>query len=386
MAFYHGRGVAFWKPSSEKDVRALTHAADPLARFPSEPPMPPGAYEADELVESRHIVEAVHGDWNELNGLAAHLSQTCERIEELAARTEGLLRRVEHLAAATSSQLEHTGLLPTPVHVAQVRARVAEAMRPRLAPRENRGRRRLQVAYVRVRTELVTLWLVARVKVIRYASIPAKRATATLRKRLVLARMLAAIHLERWLEQARTAFAPRATPVKVTLSIHPPSFPRVPVPGMISATSAVALSAVVTVLLTAIGAPPPVFHLPPVLQPTLAMTLPGPMLFDALVSPPMPAPGVFAAASVPPATLVVKNGPVEPFRGTLVIESDPIGATVFVNRERVGETPLTLPDLRVGSRVVWLESDGYQRWSAGVRVSADQRTRLSVKLTRDPDK
>ena len=136
MAFYHGRGVAFWKPSSEKDVRALKHAADPLARFPSEPPMPPGVYEADEHVEPRHVVEAVHGDWNELNGLAAHLSQTCERIEELAERTEGLLRRVEHLAAATSSQLEHTGLLPTPVHVAQVRARVAQAMRPRPVPRE----------------------------------------------------------------------------------------------------------------------------------------------------------------------------------------------------------------------------------------------------------
>ncbi len=69
-----------------------------------------------------------------------------------------------------------------------------------------------------------------------------------------------------------------------------------------------------------------------------------------------------------------------------MIESDPIGATVFVNRERVGETPLTLPDLRAGSRVIWLESDGYQRWSAGVLVSADQKTLLSVKLTRESAK
>ena len=386
MAFYHGRGVAFWKPSSEEDVRALKHVPDPLARFPSEPPMPPGTFEADEHDDLRHAAGAVHGDWNELNGLAAHLSQTCERIEELAERTEGLLRRVEHLAASTSSQLEHTGLLPTPVHVAQVRARVAEATRRLPVPREKRWQRRLQTARARVRTELVTLWLVARVKVIRYASIPARHATATLRKRLVLARMRAGIHAERWLEHARTAFAPRATPVKVTLAIQQPRLPRVPVPGMISATSAVALSTVVTVLLTAIGPPAPVFHLPPVLRPTFAMTLPGPMLLDALMSAPMPARVKLAAASVTPSTSIVKSGPSEPFRGTLVIESDPIGATVFVNRERVGETPLTLPDLRAGSRVVWLESDGYQRWSAGVLVSADQRTRLNVKLTKEVEK
>ena len=290
MAFYHGRGVAFWKPSSEEDVRALPHVSDPLARFPSEPPMPPGDYEIDEHVERPNGVGAVHGDWDELNGLAAHLSQTCERIEELAERTEGLLRRVEHLAAATSSQLEHTGLLPTRVHVAQVRARVAAATRPRLDLHGSRWRRRLQAARVRVRTELVTLWLVARVKVIRHVSIPVRHATGAMRKRLVLARVRSAMHAEHWLESARTAFAPHATPVKVTLAIQPPTFPRVAVPGMISATGAVALSAAVTVLLTAIGAPPPVFRLPPVLQPALAMSLPGPMLLDAFVSAPMPTP------------------------------------------------------------------------------------------------
>ena len=57
-----------------------------------------------------------------------------------------------------------------------------------------------------------------------------------------------------------------------------------------------------------------------------------------------------------------------------------------MNRERVGETPLTLPDLRAGSRVIWVESDGYQRWSSGVLVPAEKQTRLSVKLTRDPGK
>lgn len=387
MAFYLGQGVAFWKPSSE-DVRALKHSADPLARFPSEPPAPPAEREADEPADPPPAVEAVHGDWNELNGLAAHLSQTCERIEELAERTEGLLRRVEHLAAATSSQLEHTGLLPTSVHVAQVRARVAAAARPLIATRGKSGprwTRRLQRAEVRLRTEIVTLWLVARVKIVRHVSIPARHATAVLRKRLVLARVRAAMHAERWIEQARTAFAPRATPVKVTLAIHTPRIPRVHAPGMINAAGMVALSATVAVLLMAIGAPAPVLRLPPVLRPTLAMALPGPMWLDALLfAPPTPAAADPVAAPVPLSTPVVaKPAPGELFLGTLVIESDPVGATVFMNRERVGETPLTLLDLRAGSRVIWLESDGYQRWSAGVLVPAEKETRLNVKLTRE---
>jgi hypothetical protein len=131
-----------------------------------------------------------------------------------------------------------------------------------------------------------------------------------------------------------------------------------------------------------------VLHLPPVLRPTLAMTLPGPMWLDALLSgPPAPAPIEPVSAPVPLSTPVLaRNTPAGSFLGTLVIESDPVGATVFVNRERVGETPLTLPDLRAGSRVIWLESDGYQRWSAGVLVPADKNTRLNVKLTREPRK
>ena len=92
MAFYLGRGVAFWKPSSE-GVKALKHPPDPLAYFPSEPPRgierpatpPAGPRDGD-------------ADWNEISGLATHLTQTCERIEELAQRTEGMLRRVEELA------------------------------------------------------------------------------------------------------------------------------------------------------------------------------------------------------------------------------------------------------------------------------------------------
>src|SRR5215471_18715402 len=50
------------------------------------------------------------------------------------------------------------------------------------------------------------------------------------------------------------------------------------------------------------------------------------------------------------------------FSGTLIIESEPVGATAFVNQQSVGKTPVALQGLRVGSYVVRVESEGYERW------------------------
>lgn len=71
------------------------------------------------------------------------------------------------------------------------------------------------------------------------------------------------------------------------------------------------------------------------------------------------------------------------FVGTLAVESSPPGAAVFINRQRVGITPLELHGLQSGSHVVWIERDGYLRWSAAVRVSADKLTRVSATLQPD---
>ncbi|MEP7305922.1 MAG: PEGA domain-containing protein [Acidobacteriota bacterium] len=68
------------------------------------------------------------------------------------------------------------------------------------------------------------------------------------------------------------------------------------------------------------------------------------------------------------------------FRGTLLIESVPSRATVFINQQRIGETPLQMERLPAGSQVVWLERTGFERWSTSVLVAADQQTRLSAKL------
>jgi hypothetical protein len=72
------------------------------------------------------------------------------------------------------------------------------------------------------------------------------------------------------------------------------------------------------------------------------------------------------------------------FIGTLEVQSDPAGAAVFINRERVGETPLQLPRVRAGSHVIWIELAGFQRWTAAARVVADAVTRIDAKLEADP--
>jgi hypothetical protein len=85
------------------------------------------------------------------------------------------------------------------------------------------------------------------------------------------------------------------------------------------------------------------------------------------------------AAAKPPAT---SRG----FQGTLVVHSEPAGATVYVDQRRVGETPIEIPRLRAGSHAVWVEIEGYVRWTAGVLVRYNSVTRLAPTLERKADR
>jgi PEGA domain len=78
------------------------------------------------------------------------------------------------------------------------------------------------------------------------------------------------------------------------------------------------------------------------------------------------------------------QAPTSQFVGALAVESSPPGAAVFINRQRVGVTPIEVQGLQSGSRVIWLERDGYRRWTAAVDVPADRLTRVSAKLQADP--
>jgi len=70
------------------------------------------------------------------------------------------------------------------------------------------------------------------------------------------------------------------------------------------------------------------------------------------------------------------------FRGSLLVNSEPPGARVFVGGEPVGSTPLELKALPIGSRAVRIEAAGYQNWSAAVQVVANRRTQVTATLTR----
>lgn len=71
------------------------------------------------------------------------------------------------------------------------------------------------------------------------------------------------------------------------------------------------------------------------------------------------------------------------FHGTLAIRSEPHGALVSVDGQVVGPTPVLLKGVRAGSRVVRIESEGYQRWSSAARVVANQQTAIVATLQRN---
>lgn len=68
------------------------------------------------------------------------------------------------------------------------------------------------------------------------------------------------------------------------------------------------------------------------------------------------------------------------FVGTLSITSVPPGASVSINGNPAGVTPLRLPRQRAGSMAVQIAQEGFERWSAAVRVPADQLTQVNATL------
>jgi PEGA domain len=68
------------------------------------------------------------------------------------------------------------------------------------------------------------------------------------------------------------------------------------------------------------------------------------------------------------------------FRGSLVVNSRPSGARVFLNGRSVGQTPLVLRNQAAGSRAVRVALDGYEPWSSAVQVIADTETHLRAEL------
>jgi hypothetical protein len=89
---------------------------------------------------------------------------------------------------------------------------------------------------------------------------------------------------------------------------------------------------------------------------------------------PSPVPvGSRGQASSPPTT----NGLLA---GTLSIDSRPVGASVFIDEQLVGTTPMLLPDIAPGTHVVRLQLAAHQDWTSTVQVVADGRNRVTAAL------
>jgi hypothetical protein len=102
---------------------------------------------------------------------------------------------------------------------------------------------------------------------------------------------------------------------------------------------------------------------------------------EAMASLPLPGPSPVKAAAV---MTPVQKSPAPPIErrtyvGSLSIDASP-GGEVFVDRKRAGVTPVRLDNLRAGSHLVWIERDGYRRWTRVVQVPADRVSRVFADL------
>jgi len=86
-----------------------------------------------------------------------------------------------------------------------------------------------------------------------------------------------------------------------------------------------------------------------------------------------------APERVAPAAAAV-NRPAAPSTAPLTVESRPPGATVFLDGQQVGTTPLVLPDVAAGEHALHLDHDGYRRWASTIRIVTTDKNRVTASL------
>lgn len=69
--------------------------------------------------------------------------------------------------------------------------------------------------------------------------------------------------------------------------------------------------------------------------------------------------------------------------GTLSIDSRPVGASVFIDGQLVGTTPLLLPHISPGTHTVRLKLAAHQDWRSTEQVVPDGRNRVTAALEQD---
>jgi hypothetical protein len=118
---------------------------------------------------------------------------------------------------------------------------------------------------------------------------------------------------------------------------------------------------------------PPVAPSP---APSVVATPPEPQIQKAAAVTEVQPPAVVPARAAEPAR--PRPAPVS-YVGALTVDAEPAGE-VFLNRKSVGRTPVRLDNLRAGSHLVWIERQGYRRFTRVVAVTADNVARVSAEL------
>jgi serine/threonine-protein kinase len=89
---------------------------------------------------------------------------------------------------------------------------------------------------------------------------------------------------------------------------------------------------------------------------------------------------VNAAKATAPANST--NSTNSPGAAPLTVESRPAGAKVFIDGRLVGTTPLVVPAVTAGEHALYLDRDGYQRWSSAIRIVTTDKNRVTASLDR----
>lgn len=69
-----------------------------------------------------------------------------------------------------------------------------------------------------------------------------------------------------------------------------------------------------------------------------------------------------------------------PFKGSLVVESTPDMADLYIDNEYVGQTPKLINDIVVGQHELRLTKEGYKEYTGSIIVKKNERTQVEPKL------
>ena len=155
----------------------------------------------------------------------------------------------------------------------------------------------------------------------------------------------------------------------------PPTADTASAPAAPSATESAPPPAVVD------AAPRPAAGFEAPLQPRVAPPAPPEPVDEAPAPAARPPTAEASAPAAPVEPAPAPPAPVGP--GSVYVDTRPPGAVVLMDGERVGVTPLLVPDMAAGAHQLRLELPGYLPWATEVTVAAEEELRVGASLQPD---